>query len=78
MRFLAPQIHPRRLIRTAILLGTGCLLGGCAKPLFPNDVPRNQFEAYDTMRNVVVPVEEPDVFGNPQPALRARLGRRAE
>jgi hypothetical protein len=28
------------------------------------------------MRNTYVPLEEYDVFGNPQPALRARLTRR--
>jgi hypothetical protein len=48
-------------------------LGGCYKPLFPADSPRNQFETYDRLRQRYVPLEEPDVFGNPRPALRARL-----
>lgn len=49
-------------------------LGGCYKSLFPSDLPRNQFENHDKMRQVYTPLEEPDVFGTPQPALRARLG----
>ena len=39
----------------------------------PSDLPRNQFETHDRMRQVYTPLEEPDVFGTPQPALRARL-----
>ncbi len=50
-------------------------LGGCYKPLFPPETPRTQFETYDRMRSRYVPLEEPDVFGTPQPALRARLSR---
>ena len=46
---------------------------GCQKTLFPSDLPRNQFETHDRMRQVYTPLEEPDVFGTPQPALRARL-----
>jgi hypothetical protein len=65
------------------LIALGCLAGslmssgltGCADPLFPKDTPRNQFETYDRMRNRYVPLEEPDEFGNPQPALRARLSQ---
>ena len=51
------------------------LILGCQKPLFPADAPRTQFDAHDTVHNRYVPLEEPDVFGNPQPALRARLSR---
>ena len=50
------------------------VLGGCQRALFPSDLPRSQFETYDRMRQRYVPLEEPDVFGTPQPALRARLG----
>lgn len=46
---------------------------GCQKTLFPTDLPRNQFETHDRMRQAYIPLEEPDVFGTPQPALRARL-----
>lgn len=61
----------------AVLVGLAgfCVLGGCAKQLFPPDTPRTQFEIHDRMRNRYVPLEEPDVFGNPQPALRARLSQ---
>jgi hypothetical protein len=48
-------------------------LAGCARALFPEDAPRTQYERYDRMRNHFTPTEEPDVFGNPRPALRARL-----
>ncbi|MFM8874076.1 MAG: hypothetical protein ACKOV8_09240 [Phycisphaerales bacterium] len=46
---------------------------GCAKPLFPENAPRTQFEKFDSMRSGAAPAEEPDIFGRPQPALRARL-----
>lgn len=46
---------------------------GCQKALFPKDAPRTQYDRHDQMRNRYIPLEEPDVFGNPQPALRARL-----
>ncbi len=49
------------------------LLAGCQKTLFPTDLPRNQFETHDRLRQAYIPLEEPDVFGTPQPALRARL-----
>jgi hypothetical protein len=48
-------------------------LGAGAKPLFPENAPRTQFEKFDSMRSGAAPAEEPDVFGRPQPALRARL-----
>lgn len=53
------------------------ILSGCVRPLFPEDKPRTQFESYDRMRSRYVPLEEPDVFGTPRPALRARLGQTA-
>ena len=54
------------------LLGA-VLLAGCHRALFPENEPRTQFEVYDRMRSGYVPLEEPDVFGQPQPALRNRL-----
>ena len=48
---------------------------GCYKPLFPANEPRTQFQTYETMRGTAAPLEKPDVFGNPQPALRERLVR---
>ena len=49
------------------------ILGGCQKILFNPDDPRTQFEVHDRMRQRYIPLEEQDVFGQPQPALRARL-----
>ena len=72
--------HPASALRRPLFaaLSSGLLaimvLGGCQRALFPSDLPRNQFETYDRMRQRYVPLEEPDVFGTPQPALRARLG----
>ncbi len=67
----------RRSAVTWLVLGAMLLLAvpqaGCQKPLFPKDAPRTQFEVHDRMRSGYVPLEEPDVFGNPQPALRTRL-----
>ena len=49
------------------------MMGGCYKQLFPKKAMRTQFDTTDIMRQRYVPTEEPDVFGNMQPALRARL-----
>ena len=65
----------RRLAAKSAWLSVLLILG-CAKPLFPKNVPRTQYAVHDQMRGGFVPLEEPDVFGNPQPALRARLSRR--
>jgi len=51
-------------------------LCGCQRTLFPKSSPRTQFDNYDIMRNRYTPLEKPDVFGNPQPALRERLTQR--
>ncbi len=67
---------PAKLIRVeTLLLVTLVLTTGCQRALFPADSPRTQFELQDRMRGHYVPLEEPDVFGRPQPALRARLTR---
>ena len=57
-----------------LLLGIPAF-GGCQKALFPKDAPRTQYETYDRMRSKAPPLTEPDVFGEPQPALRARLSQ---
>ena len=49
------------------------MLAGCQKALFPQGQSRTQFESNDRLRRGFIPLEEPDVFGNPQPALRERL-----
>jgi len=46
---------------------------GCQKVLFPANEPRTQYQRADTLRDRFTPLQEPDVFGNPKPALRARL-----
>ena len=51
----------------------GVVLAGCQRTLFPQGQTRTQFESNDRLRRGFVPLEEPDVFGNPQPALRERL-----
>jgi hypothetical protein len=65
-------------MRTAVilfvLLGMSAL-GGCQRALFPKDAPRTQYETYDRMRSKAPPLTEPDAFGDPQPALRARLSQ---
>jgi len=65
--------HARVLAVVALIAVTCCL--GCQRVLFPANLPRNQFETHDRMRQRYVPLEEPDVFGTPQPALRARLSQ---
>ena len=64
-------------MKVALMVGgaAGVLLiaAGCTKPLFPESAPRTQFEKFDAMRTGAAPKDEPDVFGTPQPALRARL-----
>ncbi|MBC8421521.1 hypothetical protein H8D99_00130 [bacterium] len=44
--------------------------------MFKKNETRNQFEAYNTMRYGPQITEQPDPFGNPEPALRARLGQK--
>lgn len=56
-----------------VLVAASTMAGGCQKSLFPENQPRTQFEAYEIMRQRYVPLEEPDVFGTPRPAIRARL-----
>jgi hypothetical protein len=71
------SLHLARLTSLGLLLAFGCLAvagSGCQRALFPEKDPRTQFETYDLMRQRYVPLEAPDVFGEPKPALRARLG----
>ena len=62
-----------RLLPGVLALGI-VTAGGCQRALFPEKTPRTQFETYDQLRQRYVPLEVPDVFGEPKPALRARLG----
>lgn len=76
-RTIQPPAHAARAVArvamavAAIAAAVGPV--GCAKPLFPENAPRTQFEKFDSMRSGAAPAEEPDIFGRPQPALRARL-----
>jgi len=54
-------------------IGTLAMVTGCQKVLFPADEPRTQYQKADQLRDRFTPLVEPDVFGNPKPALRARL-----
>ena len=68
----------RTLLRILPILMLAAVIFGqfaCQRSLFPKKEPRTQFETYDLMRQKYVPLEKPDVFGEPKPALRARLGR---
>ncbi len=66
---------PRRAAPT-LAAGLALLaLAGCHRALFPANAPRTPFDTYDQVRGIYVHLEEPDVFGHPQPALRARLSR---
>lgn len=60
----------------AVVMASSILLCGCRRTLFPKNEQRTQFEAYNTMRFGPQLTEQPDPFGLPEPALRARLGLR--
>ncbi len=76
MRDMRDMRHTQSVKLALMAVGAvGALLiaAGCTKPLFPESAPRTQFEKFDAMRTGAAPKDEPDVFGTPQPALRARL-----
>lgn len=66
----ARMTAPTMLAATVLVAASGC-----QKSPFVSDAPRTPFELHDRLNNRYVPLEEPDEFGTPQPALRARLGR---
>jgi hypothetical protein len=73
-------INRQQLVRMTQSVVCGVILSiitaattGCQKPLFNEKTARNQFDTYDTLRQQNQPLLVPDDFGNPQPALRARL-----
>ncbi|MDA0974856.1 MAG: hypothetical protein ACYTE2_00915 [Planctomycetota bacterium] len=59
------------LLLATVSIGSGT--AGCQKVLFPAKSTRSQFEDYDRMRQVYVPMQVPDMYGKPRPALRERL-----
>ena len=70
---ILPIMQSRTGPRPKLILALAAFgLGGCQKALFPSNEPRTQFQAHDEIRESA-PIEVPDVFGNPQPALRTRL-----
>lgn len=78
-RYITPALYTiamRRLLATVLIL-TSATLVGCGKALFVGQKTNTtQFDTYDRMRGQYKPRTEPDVFGTPQPALRARLSQK--
>ena len=64
-----------RFVRIIALVPVLMMMDGCHRTLFSENAPRTQFELHEQTRRSFVPLEERDVFGKPQPALRARLAR---
>ena len=60
-------------LATVVLGGAMLSSIGCQEVLFDRKDPRTQFETHDRLRQRYIPLEEQNVFGEPQPALRARL-----
>ena len=60
-------------LRLVVLVAVAGAASSCNKPLFPENSARTQFETYDRLRQQSAPLEEEDEFGQPRPALRARL-----
>lgn len=63
----------RRTVHILLLVVMGWALLGCQQGLFPDDVPRTQYERFDKRRGVFRPEETTDPRGVPVPDLRARL-----
>lgn len=61
------------LPRSVVVISLLAALAGCQRPLFNDKDPRSQFDTYDKLRQQNQSLLVPDEFGNPQPALRARL-----
>ncbi len=59
--------------RCVILLVAAVAALGCQKPLFPENLPRTQYERYQTLRGKYRSAQEKNVYGGNQPALRERL-----
>ncbi|MCC7145211.1 MAG: hypothetical protein IT443_02060 [Phycisphaeraceae bacterium] len=60
-------------LRRILLLAMLASLAGCSKALFPEDLPRSQYERYSTLRGRERPKKETNAFGREMPALRERL-----
>ena len=66
----------RCLMALSLLVSAGALVAGCAKPLFPRDQARSQYESYDAVRNQAAPRYRFNEFGQATPNLRGRLAPR--
>ncbi len=63
----------KRVILICVSLLAVGLFGGCQKPLFPENLPRTQYDRFDRLRGTFTPQERVGPYGDPIPALRARL-----
>lgn len=59
------------LIALSILVAA--LSAGCQQSLFPEGLPRTQYERFDRLRGSYTPSERVGQYGDPVPALRERL-----
>lgn len=56
-----------------VLIAAAAGFGGCEKALFPENLPRTQYERYDRLRGRYVPKDQQNAYGGAEPALRPRL-----
>jgi len=56
-----------------LLVLSGLFVAGCEKPLFPETLPRTQYERFDRIRGTHTPKQQIGPSGVEQPALRERL-----
>jgi len=56
-----------------VLVAAAAGMGGCEKALFPEELPRTQYERYDRLRGRYVPQDQRNAYGGAEPALRPRL-----
>ncbi len=65
------------MMRMILLVLVGGLMlvcsAGCEPALFPEQLPRTQYERYDRLRGRHAPKERTDMYGVATPALRERL-----
>ncbi|MAE59989.1 MAG: hypothetical protein CMJ49_01385 [Planctomycetaceae bacterium] len=70
-------MHGCTQVKRCLSIGLVCLaavsFAGCERALFPENLPRTQFERYDRLRGRYVPTERYDRYGDTSPALRERL-----
>ncbi len=62
-----------RSIVAGLGVAIGLLLGGCQKPVFPEDQPRSQYERYNSLRGRDTATTQLDAFGRERPNLRERM-----